>query len=155
MKKLNPGDKAPDFSLLDQNGGTVRLADFKGEKILLYFYPKANTPGCTKQSCSVRDSLPDLSRLGIKSIGISPDNESAQKKFDDKYNLSFPLLADVDHKTAEDYGAWGEKSMYGKKYMGIIRSSFLIGEDGIIMKSWYKVKPLDTVPNVMEAVENV
>ena len=151
MNKLSKGDKAPDFSLTDQNGETVSLSGLKGKKVLLYFYPKANTPGCTKQSCSVRDHLPDLNDKGIVSLGISPDAENRQKSFDEKYNLNFSLLSDTDHAVAEAYGVWGEKSMYGKKYMGIIRSSFLIGEDGTIIDSWYKVKPLETVPNALEA----
>ena len=152
MNRLSKGDVAPDFSLTDQNGKTVSLSDLKGKKVLIYFYPNANTPGCTKQSCSVRDHLPDLEDKGIVSLGISPDAEKQQKSFDEKYNLSFPLLADTDHTVAEAYGVWGEKSMYGKKYMGIIRSSFLIGEDGTLINSWYKVKPLDTVPNALESV---
>lgn len=150
MNRLSKGDKAPNFTLKDQNGKSVSLSGLKGKKVLIYFYPKANTPGCTKQSCSVRDHLPDLESNGIVSLGISPDPEDKQKSFDEKYNLNFPLLADTEHTVAEAYGVWGEKSMYGKKYMGIIRSSFLIGEDGTIIKCWYKVKPLDTVPNALD-----
>jgi len=153
MKKLAIGDKAPDFALKDQGGSTVKLSDFKGKKILIYFYPKANTPGCTKQACSVRDSLPDLKKENIAALGISPDKEKVQENFDTKYNLNFPLLADEDHAVAEAYGVWDEKSMYGKKYMGIIRSSFLIDEEGKIQEAWYKVKPLDTVPNVFNLMK--
>ena len=149
MKKLSPGDKAPEFTLQDQKGSQINISDFKGQKVLIYFYPKANTPGCTKQACNVRDNLPDLKKLNIAALGISPDKADAQDKFDVKYNLNFPLLADEDHSVAESFGVWGEKSMYGKKYMGIIRSSFLIDEKGFIQKAWYKVKPLDTVPNVL------
>ena len=152
MKKLVKGDKAPDFTLKDQNGKEVSLSRFKGKKVLVYFYPKANTPGCTKQACSVRDHLPDLGEKGIESIGISPDSPKQQKNFEDKYNLNFTLLADEERKAAEVYGVWGEKSMYGKKYMGIIRSAFLIDEQGIVMESWYKVKPLETVSNILEIV---
>jgi len=153
MNRLSKGDMAPDFSLSDQGGQTISLSGLKGKKVLLYFYPKANTPGCTKQSCSVRDHLPDLKDKNIVSLGISPDPKKKQKSFDEKYNLNFSLLADTDHAVAEAYGVWGEKSMYGKKYMGIIRSSFLIDEKGTIIDSWYKVKPLETVPNAMKAAE--
>ena len=147
MAKLNVGDKAPTFKLKDQNDKQVALSDFKGKKLLLYFYPKADTPGCTKQACSIRDSAQELTDDGIAAVGISPDLPTKQKKFDDKYDLQFPLLSDPDHKVAVAYGAWGKKSMYGKTYEGIIRSSFLIDENGKILQVSYKVKPLDTVPN--------
>jgi peroxiredoxin Q/BCP len=150
MVKLKASDKAPVFSLPDQNGKKISLSDFKGKKVLLYFYPKADTPGCTKQSCSVRDSEKELNKLGVLALGISPDTPEAQKKFDDKFNLGFTLLCDPDHKSARAYGVWGKKSMYGKTYEGIIRSSFLIDEKGIITKAWYKVKPLDTIPEAIE-----
>ncbi len=152
MAELEPGVKAPNFSLLDQDGEKVKLADFKGKKILLYFYPKANTPGCTKQSCSVSDSLEDLKKLGVEAIGVSPDLPEKQKKFDDKFELGFQLLSDPDNKIAKAYGAWGKKSMYGKKYEGIIRSSFLIDEKAKLIEVWYKVKPDDTVPKAVEAL---
>ena len=147
MAKLNVGDKAPTFSLLDQDGKKVSLSDFKGKKLLLYFYPKADTPGCTKQGCSIRDASGELEKLGMEAVGISPDEPGKQKKFDDKYSLGFPLLSDPDHKVAKAYGAWGKKSMYGKEYEGILRSSFVIDETGKIAQASYKVKPLDTVPN--------
>lgn len=146
MAQLQVGDKAPAFSLEDQQGKTVKLADFKGQQLLVYFYPKASTPGCTIQSCSVRDARLDLAKRGVAVIGVSPDKPSAQKKFDDKYGLGFPLLADTEHAMAEAYGVWGEKSMYGRKYFGIIRSSFLIDGKGRIAGAWYKVSPADTVP---------
>ena len=152
MARLNIGDPAPDFALADQEGNTVKLADFKGKKLLLYFYPRANTPGCTKQACQIRDSRTELADVGVAAVGISPDKPGAQKKFDDKFGLEFPLLSDVEHAAAQAYGAWGEKSMYGKKSMGIIRSSFLIDENGKIMGTWYKVKPEDTVPLAKEAL---
>jgi peroxiredoxin Q/BCP len=146
MAQLEPGDKAPPFSLKDQQGNTVTLSDFKGRKLLIYFYPKANTPGCTTQSCNVRDARDTFSKSNTAVIGVSPDKPEAQKKFDDKFGLGFPLLADTDHAMAEAYGVWGEKSMYGKKYFGIVRSSFLIDEKGRVEGAWYKVSPADTVP---------
>jgi peroxiredoxin Q/BCP len=152
MTTLKKGAKAPAFSLADQSGNRVSLADFKGRKLLVYFYPKADTPGCTKQSCSVRDALPDLSSLGVAAVGISPDATKAQARFDEKFKLGFPLLADEDHAVAEAYGAWGEKSMYGKTYMGIVRSAFLIDERGKVMNAWSPVKPEATVPGVIEAL---
>jgi len=152
MATLNIGDKAPAFSLLDQYGKKVTLSDFKGKKLLLYFYPKADTPGCTKQACSVKDASKELKKQGAAAVGISPDKPAKQKKFDDKYSLGFPLLSDPDNKVAKAYGAWGEKSMYGKKYEGIIRSSFVIDEKGKILQASYKVKPLDTVPNATEVL---
>jgi peroxiredoxin Q/BCP len=152
MAQLKPGDTAPPFELVDQNGKKVKLSDFKGRKLLLYFYPKANTPGCTTQACSVRDAKDDLADMGVAALGISPDPPQQQKKFDEKYGLGFPLLADTDHKVADAYGVWGEKSMYGKKYEGIIRSSFLIDEEGKISQTWYKVSPKDTVPQARQAL---
>ena len=152
MTTLNVGDKAPVFSLFGQDGKKVSLSDFKGKKLLLYFYPKADTPGCTKQACSIKDSSKELKKLGASAVGISPDEPSKQKKFDEKYSLGFPLLSDPDNKVAKAYGAWGEKSMYGKTYEGIIRSSFVIDGKGKIVRAFYKVKPLDTVPNAAEVL---
>jgi peroxiredoxin Q/BCP len=140
---LKAGDPAPSFSLLDQAGEVVGLSDFAGRKLLVYFYPAADTPGCTTQSCAVRDAREDLSSLGVDVVGISPDVPEDQKKFDQKFGLGFPLLADTDHSVAEAYDVWGEK---------IIRSSFLIGEDGRIEHAWYKVSPKDTVPNARAAL---
>jgi peroxiredoxin Q/BCP len=153
MGKLNVGDKAPDFILKDQNDKEVNLEAHKGKKILVYFYPKADTPGCTKQACSVRDARAELADLGVDVIGISPDAPGKQKKFDDKYDLGFTLLSDQDNKVARAYGAWGEKSMYGKKYEGIIRSALLLDEEGKVMETWYKVSPKDTVPKALKALE--
>ncbi len=154
MAATKPGKKkAPAWRLQDQEGNTVKLADFKGRKLLVYFYPKADTPGCTQQACSVRDAWEDLAARGVAVVGISPDPPAQQKKFQARYGLNFPLLADTDHKVAEAYGAWGEKSMYGKKYEGIIRSSFLVDEQGNILQSWPKVSPKDTVPNALKALE--
>ena len=152
MARLKPGDAAPEFQLPDQHGQTVRLADFGGGKLLIYFYPKADTPGCTRQACSIRDAREEFVDLGLAVVGISPDAPARQQKFDDKYNLSFPLLADPDHRVAEAYGVWGEKTSYGKKSLGIIRSSFLIDAAGKIVAAWYGVKPEDTVPKAQKAL---
>jgi len=147
---LAAGDKAPAISLLDQDGNTVKLSGFKGRKVLVYFYPKADTPGCTTQSCALRDIKGDVGDTVI--LGISPDLPAKQKKFDDKYDLGFPLLSDADHAVAEAYGVWGEKKNYGKTYMGIIRSAFLIDEKGKLSDVWYKVSPKDTPTNLLKAL---
>jgi peroxiredoxin Q/BCP len=152
MSRLAPGDQAPDFELTDQNSNPVKLSDFRGRKLLLYFYPKADTPGCTRQACSLRDARQELADLGLAVAGISPDPPAKQQKFDGKYSLAFPLLSDPDHRVAEAYGVWAEKNMYGKKTMGIIRSSFLIDENGKVVQAWYKVSPEDTVPKATAAL---
>jgi peroxiredoxin Q/BCP len=148
MAKLAVGDKAPAFALKDQNGKLVRLSSFKGKRVVVYFYPKADTPGCTQQSCNLRDAFPQLKKLKAVVVGISPDAPEKQKKFDDKYELGFPLLADEDHKVASAWGVWGQKSLYGRKFMGIIRSAFVVDEKGKLSGVFYKVSPKDTVPNV-------
>jgi peroxiredoxin Q/BCP len=150
MAQLKPGDKAPTFTLLDQSGAKVKLADFKGRKVLVYFYPRADTPGCTTQACGLRDAAPEIGDTAV--VGISPDTPAKQAKFDTKYSLGFPLLADEDHAVAEAYGVWGEKKNYGKTYMGIIRSAFLVDEKGKIAEAWYKVSPMDTATNLVRAV---
>ena len=150
---LKAGDKAPAFALLDQTGAIRKLGDYKGRKLLVYFYPKADTPGCTTQSCSVRDARRGLARQGVDVVGISPDKPAAQQKFDSKYSLGFPLLADEDHAIAEAFGVWGEKSMYGRKYMGIVRSAFLLDEKGKVVEAWYGVSPKDTVPGTLAVLE--
>jgi peroxiredoxin Q/BCP len=152
MNRLQPGDAAPDFALPDQGGIVVRLSELRGRKVLVYFYPAADTPGCTKQSCSIRDHRQDLGGLGAAVLGISPDEPADQAAFDAKYSLGFPLLSDPDHAVAEAWGAWGEKKSFGKTSMGIIRSSFLIDEEGRIERAWYRVKPEDTVPNALRAL---
>jgi thioredoxin-dependent peroxiredoxin len=152
MTHLKIGDRAPGFSLTDQDENTVALDDFKGTKLLVYFYPKANTPGCTTQSCAVSEALPDLKKAGVAAVGISPDAPDKQKKFDEKYGLGFPLLSDPDLAVAKAFGAFGLKTMFGKKKEGIIRSSFLIGEDGRLIGVWYKVKPDATVPSALAAL---
>lgn len=152
MAQLKKGDKAPDFQLTDQDGNTRSLSEFAGSRVLVYFYPKADTPGCTTQACAVRDAADELKAGDVKAVGISPDPPKKQKSFDNKYDLGFPLLADEDNSVAEAYGVWGEKSMYGKKYMGIIRSAFLIGPDGSVEEAWYKVSPKETVPGVLAAL---
>lgn len=147
---LAPGDKAPSISLLDQTSHKVTLAQFKGRKVLVYFYPKADTPGCTEQSCLLRDIVKKIGTTAI--LGISPDEPAKQAKFADKFRLPFPLLADVSHSVSEAYGVWQEKSMYGRKYMGIVRSAFLIDEKGKIEQAWYKVSPKDTPAKLLKAL---
>ena len=147
---LKPGDKAPAFTLLDQDGNKVKLSDFKGRNVLVYFYPKADTPGCTQQACGLRDVMPKVGDTAV--LGISPDKPAKQKKFDDKYSLGFPLLADEDHAVAEAYDVWTEKSMYGRRYMGILRSAFLVDGKGKIAEAWYKISPKDTATNLVKSV---
>ena len=152
MTELQPGDTAPAFSLSDQHGNTVALGDFKGRKLLVYFYPEADTPGCTAQSCDLRDHRQEFAGLGLDVVGISPDEPTKQLAFDQKYSLGFPLLADTDHAVAEAWGTWGEKTYKGKTYVGIIRSSFLVDEEGRVERTWYKVKPENTVPEAQAAL---
>lgn len=146
---LKQGSKAPKIELLDQHGKIFSLSSLGKKKVLVYFYPKADTPGCTTQSCGLRDILGDIGRTAV--VGISPDTFAKQKKFDDKYELGFPLLADTEQKVAQAYKVWKEKSMYGRKYMGIERSAFLI-QDGVILEAWYKISPADTPKNLLKAL---
>ncbi|MHB8670943.1 MAG: thioredoxin-dependent thiol peroxidase [Acidimicrobiales bacterium] len=152
---LKPGDKAPDFTLLNQHGEPFTLSkSLKQRKVLhlCYFYPKADTPGCTTQACGLRD-LRKGKKIGDTAIvGISPDAPPALAKFDTKYSLGFPLLADQDHSVASAYEVWGEKSMYGKKYLGIVRSAFLVDEKGRIEQAWYKISPKDTATRLLESL---
>jgi peroxiredoxin Q/BCP len=138
---LEAGEVAPDFTLPDQDGEELKLSSLRGETVVLYFYPRADTPGCTTQACGVRDRDADYKAAGARVIGVSPDEVPAVKKFAGKYDLDFTLLADADHAVAEAYGSWGEKSMYGKKYMGVQRATFLIDPDGKIAKVFPKVSP--------------
>ena len=149
-KQLEVGDQAPDFTLLDQTEKQIKLSSYRGRSVLVYFYPKADTPGCTTQACGLRDILSEVGDTAI--LGISPDKPAKQAKFDQKYGLGFPLLADEDHAVAEAYGVWGEKKNYGKTYMGIIRSAFLVDEQGKLAEVWYKVSPADTPKNLLAAL---
>ncbi len=148
---LNEGDKAPDFNAKDQDGNDVKLADLTGERVVLYFYPKDDTPGCTKEACSFRDADDVYKSKGIRVLGVSTDSEKSHQKFISKFQLPFDLLADTDKKIVEAYGVWGEKSMYGKKYMGTNRKTFLIGGDGKIVKIFDKVDVAAHADEVLEA----
>jgi len=152
MSELAVGAKAPKFSAPDQSGKTVALADFAGKTVVLYFYPKDDTPGCTTQACSFRDSHAAFKKKGVVVLGVSPDPAKAHVKFIEKFSLPFPLLSDTDHKIAEAYGVWVEKSMYGRKYMGMERSTFVIGPSGKIEAIYRKVKPAENVAEVLDGL---
>jgi thioredoxin-dependent peroxiredoxin len=152
---LEVGDKAPAFTLFSDLGKKTKLSDFKGQLVVLYFYPKDDTPGCTKEACAFRDASKQLKELGAVVLGVSPDDEASHAKFRDKFSLNFPLLADPDHSVAEAYGAWREKNMYGKKSMGIQRSTYLIGADGKIAKVWKKVSVDGHDAAVLEALHGI
>jgi thioredoxin-dependent peroxiredoxin len=152
LSKLQPGDPAPDFTLLDQDGESFSLSSVRGRQALVYFYPKADTPGCTSQACGLRDVLGQIGDTVV--IGISPDSPARQKRFQDKYSLGFTLLADEDHSVAEDFDVWKQKSMYGRKYMGIERSAFLVGADGHLEQVWYKISPRDTPTKLLHALKS-
>ncbi|HEU5219629.1 MAG TPA: thioredoxin-dependent thiol peroxidase [Gemmatimonadales bacterium] len=147
-----PGQKAPPFSLPSDSGETVTLAGLKGKKVVLYFYPKDDTPGCTVEACEFRDSWAAVKKTGAVVLGVSPDGVASHAKFRKKFSLPFPLLADPDHAMAERYGVWGEKSMYGRKYHGILRTTFVIDEEGRIVKVFEKVKPKGHAAQVLEAL---
>jgi peroxiredoxin Q/BCP len=149
---LEAGASAPDFTLPDQDGNEISLSGLKGETVVLYFFPRADTPGCTTQACGVRDRGGEYRSAGARVIGVSPDTVEAEKKFAGKFDLDFTLLADADHAVAEQYGAWVEKSMYGKKYMGVQRATFIIGPDGKIAKVFPKVSPKTHDDVVLEAL---
>ena len=148
---LNEGDVAPDFTVHDQDGKDITLADYKGKKVALYFYPRDMTPSCTKEACSFRDGISELKKKNIEVLGVSTDDEKKHQKFIAKYELPFTLLADTEHEVSEAYGVWVEKNMYGKKYMGIKRTTFLIDEKGKIVKIFKKVKVSEHADEVLEA----
>jgi len=152
MINLKEGDKAPDFELEDGEGNKVRLEDFKGKKIVLYFYPKDDTPGCTKEACNFRDSLKRLKSMNVEVLGVSNDDKDSHKKFSEKYHLNFRLLADVDKKASQAYGVYEEKEKFGNKYWGITRSTFVIDEKGDIKKIFYKVDPEMHAEEILHAV---
>ena len=155
MSQLNPGDHAPDFTLPSDGGGTVSLKKLRGKPVILYFYPKDDTPGCTTEACGFRDSLPDFARTGATVIGLSRDDVASHDKFKRKHGLTFPLAADVDGTVCEAYGTWVEKSMYGRKYMGIERATFLIDGKGVIRRIWRKVKVAGHVAEVLAAARDL
>jgi Peroxiredoxin len=151
MTALNPGDKAPDFNAIDQDGQPISLADYKGKKLILYFYPKDNTPGCTAEACSLRDGYGDLLKYGYDVVGVNADSAKSHKGFIEKQSLPFRLIADTDKQLLKAYGAWGEKKMYGKTYEGIIRTTFIISEDGIVEKIIEKVNTKEHAKQILEA----
>jgi peroxiredoxin Q/BCP len=151
MTDLAVGEPAPEFTLQSSGGGTISLRDFRGSDVVLYFYPKDDTSGCTAEACNFRDRHEELTGAGVTVLGVSPDGVDSHDRFADKYTLPFPLLADTDHAVAEAYGVWKERSMYGKTFMGIERSTFLIGPDGRIKQIWRKVKPENHAAEVLEA----
>ena len=152
-KSPEVGDLAPDFEALTDTGETVKLSDFRGQRVVLYFYPKDDTSGCTKQACGFRDSYPVIEEQNAVVLGVSPDSVASHQKFKAKHDLPFTLLVDEDHSIAEVYGVWGEKSMYGRKYMGIIRSHFVVDEEGRIVDVRRKVSPADSIKLAVEALE--
>lgn len=152
MATLNVGDPAPDFTAVTDTGDTLRLSDLRGKRVVLYFYPKDDTPGCTAQACGFRDQYPVIEEKNAVVLGVSPDSAQSHRKFKTKYNLPFTLLVDEDHAIAEAYGVWAEKSMYGKKYMGVERSHFVIDENGKIAGAEVKVKPDQSVLSALEAL---
>lgn len=151
MAELSEGMKAPGFTATDQNGVTVKLSDHKGKKVVLYFYPEDDTPTCTDEACNLRDNFGLLKKEGIVVLGVSPDNEKKHKKFEQKYQLPFTLLADTNKKIIDEYGVWGEKVLFGRKYMGLIRTTFLIDERGIIKKIFRKPKSKMHSEEILEA----
>ena len=153
MTKLKAGDIAPDFTARTQDGETLSLADLKGTRTILYFYPKDNTSGCTLEAKSLRDGKAELARRGYRIIGVSPDSERSHRNFCDKHELNFTLLADTDHSVCEAYGVWAEKSMYGRKYMGVLRTTFIIDAEGRIEKIFEKVRTKDHYQQILEAYD--
>ena len=152
---LSVGDKAPEFTLNDGDGNKIKLSDYKGKKVVLYFYPKDLTPGCTVEACAFRDDVSALKKLGAVVFGVSADSEKTHQKFTAKHDLNFPLLADLNHEVADKYGAWQEKSLYGRKYWGIARITYIIDENGKIAKVYEKVKPAGHSTEVIEAIKSL
>ena len=150
---MKVGQKAPDFSVVDDSGNKVKLSDFKGKKVVLYFYPKDDTPGCTKEACNFRDGIAEIRKKGAVVLGVSADSAESHKKFKTKFDLNFPLLADTEKKIIEDYDVWKEKSMYGRKYMGIERTTYVIGKDGRISHIFPKVKVGEHYAEVLNALK--
>jgi peroxiredoxin Q/BCP len=153
MTMPQPGDLAPDFELLDDQGNTVRLSDYRGHTVVLYFYPRADTPGCTKEACAFRDDYTAYEERGVAILGASPDTVAEQAKFKEKYGLPFPLLADADHILAEQYGVWGLKKFMGRESMGVLRTTFLIDQDGKIIKVFEKVRPAEHSVEILAALD--
>jgi peroxiredoxin Q/BCP len=153
MALLSVGDKAPAFTAKDQDGKTVKLSDFKGRKVVLYFYPKDDTPGCTTEACGLRDDYGELTRRGVAVLGVSTDTEASHRKFADKYDLPFTLLADPDRKLVEAYGVWGEKKLYGRAYMGTHRVTYLVDERGRVAEVWPKVSPKTHAADILERLD--
>ena len=153
MGTLDAGDSAPDFTLPDQDGKDVSLADFAGRRVVVYFYPRDHTPGCTKEACQFNDNLAAFKKAKVPVLGISADSAAKHTEFREKYGLTFPLLTDADHAVGDAYGAWGEKTMYGKKTIGVIRSTFLIDPDGTIARAWYFVKADGHAAKVLEEIQ--
>ncbi len=154
MALLEVGMQAPNFKTVDQNGELVTLEQFRGKKVILYFYPKDDTPGCTKEACAFRDNFEKFKKINVEVLGVSVDDEKKHKKFAEKYNLPFRLLADTEKKIVQDYGVWGEKSLYGKKYMGTNRVTYLIDENGKIEKVFPKVKPETHAEELLQVLSN-
>jgi peroxiredoxin Q/BCP len=152
MSKLKVGDNAPVFEGINQNGDKISLGDYKGKNLILYFYPKDNTPGCTAESCDLNDNYEMWLGKGYEVVGVSPDSEKSHLKFIDKYGLKFNLIADTEKEILQGYGAWGEKSMYGKKYMGVIRTTFVIDENGVIKEVFEKVKTKEHTKQIIDTL---
>jgi peroxiredoxin Q/BCP len=155
MSLIDPGKKAPAFSLQDQSGKTHKLSDYQGQPVVLYFYPKDDTPGCTRESCAFQDNLPKFKKSKAQILGMSVLGTDSKQRFADKYSLTFPLLADEDHAVMEKYGVWQEKSNYGRKFMGVVRTTYLIGADGKVAKRWDNVKVDGHAEAVLAAVQSL
>ena len=151
---VEEGKPAPDFELKSDSGGTVKLSDLRGKQVVLYFYPKDDTPGCTAQACGIRDAYGEFERAGAVVLGVSPDDERSHVEFKEKYDLPFTLLADTDHRVADEYGVWAEKTYMGKTYWGVQRSTFVIAEDGTVKRVMHKVKPDTHADDVLETLRS-